>query len=168
MKFGIDLGHNCSPDIGASGIQREDNLILQVGKRVIKKLLDKGHTIVETCPHSAVSVLNSLRQRVTVANQAKVDIFVSIHFNAFNRRAHGTEVLVASERGRVIAQPILAEICKLGFVNRGVKFRTDLFVLNQTNMPAVLIECCFCDSATDMKRFDAEAIADARRSLFVI
>ena len=36
-----------------------------------------------------------------------------------------------------------------GFINRGAKKRTDLFFLNNTEMPAILMEVCFVDSEAD-------------------
>jgi N-acetylmuramoyl-L-alanine amidase len=42
-----------------------------------------------------------------------------------------------------------------------VKPRLDLYVLNKTIMPAILIECAFCDSERDMKNYDTEAMAEA-------
>jgi N-acetylmuramoyl-L-alanine amidase len=38
MKFGIDIGHNCPPDTGATGIEQEDKLTLAVGEVVINNL----------------------------------------------------------------------------------------------------------------------------------
>ena len=92
MKFGIDIGHNCSPhDTGAVGIQREDNLTKAVGQRVMEKLTSAGHTVVDCSPGRASSLQSSLLQRTSKANQAQVDVFVSIHFNAFNGKASGSE-----------------------------------------------------------------------------
>lgn len=162
MKFGIDIGHNCPPDTGAVGIQREDVLTMDVGTRLIQKLRQAGHTVVECKPSSASSVVDSLRRRVYKANQERVDVFVSIHFNAFNRIANGSEVYAISNRGRAIATPVLIEIIKQGFRNRGVK-SANFLVLKDTKMPAILIECCFCDSQTDMRLFDAEKMAEAIR-----
>lgn len=35
MKFGIDMGHNCPPDTGATGIKQEDALTKAVGTQLI-------------------------------------------------------------------------------------------------------------------------------------
>lgn len=161
MKFGIDSGHNCPPDTGARGIKIEDNLTLDVGNRVITKLRALGNEVVVCKPSSASTVRESLSKRCTIANGSKVDIFVSIHFNAFNRQANGTEIFATSEQGRKIAKPVLDEIIKLGFFNRGVKSGSHLFVLRNTDMPAILVECCFIDSAKDMNLFEPEAMANA-------
>lgn len=161
MKFGIDSGHNCPPDTGARGIKIEDNLTLDVGNRVITKLRALGNEVVVCKPSSASTVRESLSKRCTIANGSKVDIFVSIHFNAFNRQANGTEIFATSEQGRKIAKPVLDQIIKLGFFNRGVKSGSHLFVLRNTDMPAILVECCFIDSAKDMNLFEPEAMANA-------
>ncbi|KOP27503.1 cell wall hydrolase [Hapalosiphon sp. MRB220] len=161
MKFGIDCGHNCPPDTGARGIKIEDNLTLEVGNRVISKLNALGHQAVSCKPDRASTVGDSLRKRCNTANANKVDIYVSIHFNAFNRQANGTEVFAVSDTGRKYAKPVLDEIVKLGFFNRGVKNGSHLFVLKNTNMTAILIECCFVDSQKDMNLYNAEAMANA-------
>ena len=161
MKFGIDSGHNCPPDTGARGIKVEDNLTLDVGNRVIAKLRALGNEVVVCKPSSASTVRDSLSKRCSTANASRVDIFVSIHFNAFNRQANGTEVFATSDTGRKIAKPVLDEIVKLGFFNRGVKSGSHLFVLKNTDMPAILIEGCFVDSQKDMNLYNPEAMANA-------
>ncbi len=161
MKFGIDMGHNCPPDTGARGIKFEDNLTMEVGNKVIAKLKSLGHEAISCTPNSARTVSQSLGRRCDIANRNKVDVFVSIHFNAFNGQANGTEVFAMSDAGRKIAQPVLDEIIKLGFFNRGVKNGSHLYVIRNTNMPGILIECCFIDSAKDMQLYDGEAMANA-------
>ncbi|BAY38325.1 cell wall hydrolase/autolysin [Nostoc sp. NIES-2111] len=160
MKFGIDIGHNCPPDTGASGIKQEDGLTKAVGTLLIQKLKDAGHTVVNCTPTSAGDVDDSLRQRVDKANSNNVNIFVSIHFNAANKEANGSEIYAISNSAKGIAQSVLKEIVQLGFRDRGVKSKS-FFVLKNTQMPAILIECCFCDSQIDMDRFNAEDMAEA-------
>ena len=121
MKYGIDIGHNCPPDTGARGIRQEDNLTMEVGTRVISKLKYLGHQVIDCKPSRASSVGNSLQQRCNIANSNRVDVFVSIHFNSFNRQANGTEIFTASDTGRRISQSVLDNIVKLGYFNRGVK-----------------------------------------------
>jgi N-acetylmuramoyl-L-alanine amidase len=161
MKYGIDIGHNAPPDTGARGIRFEDEMTMDVGTRVINKLRALGHTVVSCLPRSASSVTNSLWQRCNVANLNRVDVFVSIHFNAFNRIVNGTEVFAASEAGEKIAAPVLREIVALGFNNRGVKNGAHLYVIRNTSSPAILVECCFCDSKRDMDLYDPEKLANA-------
>ena len=161
MKFAIDIGHNAPPkDRGAMGIRFEDELTRGVGRELIKILVRNKHTVIETAPTFALDVISSLKWRVKEAHYGNADVFVSIHFNAFNSRAHGTEIYALSRIGLGIATEINTEIVKLGFYNRGVK-RAPFYVLKHTTMPAVLIECCFCDSKKDMDLFDAKKMATA-------
>ncbi|MEI6441900.1 MAG: N-acetylmuramoyl-L-alanine amidase [Nostocales cyanobacterium ELA583] len=161
MKYGIDIGHNCPPDTGAEGIKSENKLTMEVGNKVIAKLESLGHTVIACKPNSANTVNQSLGSRCEKANSNRVDIFVSIHFNAFNGQANGTEVFAISDAGKKTAQSVLNEIVKLGFFNRGVKSGSHLYVLRNTNMPGILIEGCFIDSAKDMQIYDGEAMANA-------
>jgi N-acetylmuramoyl-L-alanine amidase len=161
MKFGIDIGHNCPPDSGAEGIKSENKLTMEVGNKVIAKLENLGHTVIACKPNSARTVNQSLGSRCEKANSNRVDIFVSIHFNAFNGQANGTEVFAISDAGKKVAQKVLDEIVKLGFFNRGVKSGSHLYVLRRTNMPGILIECCFIDSAKDIQLYDGETMANA-------
>ncbi|WP_341528583.1 N-acetylmuramoyl-L-alanine amidase [Nostoc sp. UHCC 0302] len=161
MRYGIDIGHNCPPDTGARGIKFEDNLTLDVGNRVIAKLKALGHEVISCKPDSAGTVRDSLSKRCSKANSSNVGVYVSIHFNCFNGQANGTEVFATSETGRKIAKPVLDEIVKLGFFNRGVKSGSHLYVLKNTDMPAILVEGCFIDSSKDMNLFNPEAMANA-------
>ncbi|QLE48271.1 N-acetylmuramoyl-L-alanine amidase [Nostoc sp. C057] len=160
MKFGIDMGHNCPPDTGATGIKQEDALTKAVGTQLIQKLRAANHTAIDCTPTSASSVTDSLRQRTNKANANNVNVYVSIHFNKFNAKAHGTEIYAISNASQGIAESVLKEIVQLGFYNRGVK-DTGFFVLKNTQMPAILIECCFCDAKVDMDLFDVEKMAEA-------
>lgn len=97
----------------------------------------------------------SLSTRVKTANNAKADIFVSIHHNAgINGRSGGGTVVYhyknSVDRGR--AQRLYDSVVgKTGLVgNRANKVSVgDYYVINQTNMPALLLENGFMDSTKD-------------------
>lgn len=161
MKIALDIGHNCYPDLGAVAIGYECDMNLNVGTLLTKKLATKGIIVILTKPRTAKSVGLSLKKRVTTANDLNCDYFVSIHHNAFNGTAHGSEVYAVSPTGSKLAQNILDQIINLGFYNRGVKNGRHLYVLTSTNMPAVLVEGCFVDSQKDMALWDPEKMADA-------
>jgi hypothetical protein len=70
----------------------------------------------------------------------------------------GTEVLYVTQQ--TLAADTSLAIAQAGtFINRGAKKRTDLFFLNNTAKPAVLLEVCFVDSSADAdlyrQHFDA-------------
>lgn len=160
-KYAIDLGHGCVFDGGAVGIETEEFLINSAGKRLIEKLMRLGHHVIECRPQSAKSTKDSLQKRCDIANAGNADVYISLHANKFNAQAHGCECYAMSPRASVVASSICEKISALGFFNRGVKNGSHLFVLRETNMPAVLVEMCFIDSQKDMSMFDAEKMANA-------
>ena len=148
MKIFINPGHG-GKDTGAVGnglIERDVNL--RIGNLVAKylKAVDYDVTLIQ---HGGVK--NDLEYICREANNWHADLFVSIHCNAFDCCAHGTETFYVSERGRKLASAIQNQIVSsVGTFNRGVK-TTDYFVLLNTDMPAVLVECAFIDNPHDAK-----------------
>ena len=147
-------------DTGAIGIKPEDELTMAVGTKLSELLKLAGHTTIDCLPESARDLKDSLAKRTQKANISHANIFVSIHFNAFNGKAHGAEVFALSRIGQRIARDVLDEICKLGYYDRGVK-SANFYVLKYTKMPAILIECAFVDSAKDMALLDVDSMARA-------
>lgn len=93
---------------------------------------------------------------VPQVNREGCDLFVSFHRNASGAGASGYETCVYSNQGyaKTFADKMNAGMDSFGFKNRGTKIRTDLYVLNSTNMPAVLMELGFIDSSVDNALFD--------------
>ena len=156
----IDLGHNVSRPTtfgAANGIYSEDYLIREVGKKVIYKLRSMGYNVVETLPQGNYSQNQELSLRAKTANANEVSKFVSIHFNSGPAGAHGTEVYYSSRAGsKNMATQMVANLSNsFNFRNRGAKNGDHLYVLNSTNMPAVLVEGCFLDPI-DMNKFIAK------------
>jgi N-acetylmuramoyl-L-alanine amidase len=82
-----------------------------------------------------------------MANNWGADVFVSIHSNAGG--GHGTETLYVSSAGQLLGGHVNdALVAALGLPDRGLKLRTDLHVLNATDMPAALTEVLFHDCTT--------------------
>lgn len=163
-KIAIDMGHNANFDSGANGIRFEDNLTKEVGTRVMNKLMELGYNVVPVNPmnpQGTMSTVDSLQQRTNAANANEVNKYVSIHFNAFNGSANGSEVYYSKSGSAPLAQNILNELVSLGFANRGIKDGSNLYVIKNTNAPAVLVECCFVDSQIDMQIYNADNTANA-------
>ncbi|ACA55839.1 N-acetylmuramoyl-L-alanine amidase [Clostridium botulinum] len=162
MKIGIDCGHTLSgADYGAVGIKAESNLTREVGTRVISKLQALGHTVIKCYKDTCSNLNDSLSYRTNTANNYNVDLYVSIHFNAFSGSAYGTEVLTYGGKSFTEASRVLNNICALGYTNRGIKDGSSLYVLKHTKAKAMLIECCFCDNSGDMSIYNAENMANA-------
>ena len=171
MKINVHAGHNPDGKVacGACGIIKESTEARKVAKEVIRILREKGHTVYNCTVDNGASQSDVLKKIVTKCNLHKVDLDVSIHFNAGagdkkgNGKTTGTEVYVysATSAAKPAAERVVKKIAALGFKNRGVKIRTDLYVLRQTNSPAMLIECCFVDDKDDVKLYNYKKMAEA-------
>lgn len=161
----IDIGHNVPYDRGAVGIRKEDDLNRLVGNALISKLKGRGIKVVNCTPSTAKSLNDSLYQRVVTANNSGATLFVSIHHNACPG-GYGTEVLCIKDNyqgglSTKVGQAILNELASTGLRNRGIKDRRDLYVINNTSMPALIVECAFVDSSLDMANYNPEKTAVA-------
>jgi N-acetylmuramoyl-L-alanine amidase len=135
---------------GASGILDEVDEARKVVEAVAENLRARGAE-AETF-HDDVSMTQSenLGRIVDFHNSRSRQVDVSVHFNAYveTTKPMGSEVLYVSQS--TLAGQMSSAISKAGkFINRGPKKRTDLYFLNNTDMPAILIEVCFVDSQAD-------------------
>jgi hypothetical protein len=110
----------------------------------------------------------NLHTIVNYHNSRTRDLDLSLHFNAYSEttKPMGTEVLYVTQQS--LAAKVSQAIADAGdFIDRGAKKRTDLFFLNNTNEPAILIETCFVDSKADADLYNkffnhiCDAIAEA-------
>jgi hypothetical protein len=85
------------------------------------------------------------------------DLDISVHFNAYaeTEKPMGCEVLYVTQDE--LAEDMSALIADAGgLINRGAKYRDDLYFLNQTDPTtygAILIETCFVDSLADTELY---------------
>ncbi len=171
MRINIHAGHNADgrTACGAIGFIRESTEARRVKDAVIGMLRQLGHTVYDCTVDDAAGVSDNLRQIVAKCNAHEVDLDVSIHFNSGakdsggNGRTTGTEVYVysSSSKAKARAEKVCQAIAELGFRNRGVKYSTGLYVLRNTNSPAMLVECCFVDDRDDVQLYDCQKMAEA-------
>ena len=171
MVINVHAGHN--PDgkkaCGAIGLIKESTEARNVKNRVIELLRADGHTVYDCTVDNGINKSNVLTKIVKKCNAHKADIDVSIHLNAGvsdkngNGHTTGTECYIYSSTSasQDEAIRICNNIAALGFKNRGVKVRKNLYVLKKTKSPAVLVECCFVDDADDVRLYNTEKIAIA-------
>lgn len=97
-----------------------------------------------------------LLERSIIANEAKADIFVSIHCNAIDNGPNVQGLIVfhypGSERGKALAQSIQTPACEFtGAKDRGVD-HANFSVVRETYMPAVLVETGFMTCHEELMR----------------
>lgn len=91
-------------------------------------------------------------------NDLNPDFIISLHCNAFNQSASGTEVLYyhRSKKGKEMASALNTRLVKaLGLNNRGIKAKSAEdrggSLLKNTNAPCVIAEPFFIDNDSDLK-----------------
>lgn len=155
MKIAVRGGHNFLAT-GASALIDETTEDRKVKDSLIKYLNQLGHTVLDVTPGN-IDADSDLVYGVSKANNWGADLFISIHFNkAYNiyNGAIGTETWVYSKSDNYndeeYAQRIVDSIGALGFINRGVKERTNLYELKATKMASVIVEVCFVEATKDV------------------
>lgn len=162
MKIVISAGHG-------KYVQGADALINEVdsARRVVEATSDwlrqTGHDVVEFYDDVSTTQDENLARIVDFHNAQTRDLDVSVHFNSYEDTEDpvGTECLYLTQED--LAGRISATIAQAGgLIDRGPKYR-DLYFLNNTEAPAVLIEVCFVDSETDVELYQAnfEQICEA-------
>ena len=163
----IDAGHGgANPGAVYNGRQEKDDalaLSLAVGRLLEQNGVDVFYT-------RTTDIYESPTQKAQEGNAVGADYFVSIHRNSspYPNQYTGIETLVYNRYGEAgrLAYNINSRLEAIGFENQGVNERTNLVVLNKTQMPAVLVEVGFINTDADNQLFDerfddiAKAIAD--------
>lgn len=147
MHIAIAGGHSAIAR-GASGYLDE----YECDRAFVAQLIDAFDVqgwYVTDCSNEEPDVSAELREECRIANASGADLFIAVHFNSGG--GTGTEVWhYPYSSAETYAQDVSRELASaLGLPNRGAKSTTGLYVLNHTEMPAILIEVCFVDSEAD-------------------
>lgn len=163
MKINISAGHNPDGKIasGAAGYILESTEARKVTDLIYEIMSDNGYVVRNCTCNSGTSIKDVLNKIVSKHNSTERDLDVSIHFNAGG--GNGVETLIYSSGSKSVpyAISVTESIAKIGFKNRGVKLRPDLYFLKNTKAPAILIECCFVDSKEDIDKYNYVTMAHA-------
>lgn len=155
MKIVISSGHGLYVR-GASGILDEVDEARRVVDELAHELRERDVEVTTFHDDVSTSQNENLNRIVDFHNSQVRDCDVSVHFNCYEQTSGpmGTECLYVTQQD--VAARVSEAIAMVGFIDRGAKKRTDLFFLNNTAMPAILIEVCFVDSETDATIYEAE------------
>src|SRR5262245_5316104 len=155
MKVVISSGHSTRcrgaagpPPWGLDEVNEATRVVDRVATLLGSNCVAKFHDTVSTTQNE------NLNRIVSFHNSKSRELDVSVHFNAYQSttKPMGTEVLWVTQQS-LAGQISSALATAQGLPNRGAKKRTDLYFLNNTNMPAILIEVCFVDSQADASAY---------------
>ncbi|HCC07848.1 MAG TPA: hypothetical protein DEP72_06800 [Clostridiales bacterium] len=154
----IDAGHGGSdPGATVSGIfEKNINLVITTK---IEELIEADGNIKVYVTRDKDNY-PTLQDRAKIAEDVQADVFVSVHNNAtLSEKAIGTETLyfpLSTKNASGLDAKILAEIVQstvaneLGSKDRGVIARSDLYVLKNTTMPAIIVEIGYMTNPTEL------------------
>jgi N-acetylmuramoyl-L-alanine amidase len=160
----ISSGHGIKVR-GASGYLDEVDEAIRVMETVADILLKHGFGVITFTDEISSNQSDNLEAIVDFHNAQTRELDVSVHFNAYTKtdKPMGTEVLYLTAADA--AARVSNAISKAGFLNRGAKYRDDLYFLNQTEQTtfgAILIEVCFVDSKADAELYTDRFLAVCR------
>ena len=161
MKIGIIVGHsilkNGSITSANSSFCNEYLYCKELGE-YIRKIGEKTiHKIdIIQCPERVFNKsIEEKKYKLDKINGKKYDMILELHLNSSNNtNATGTEVLYYSDRGKIIADRIYKKTNNILNRKRGIKKRTDLYILRDTDCPATLLELFFISNIEDFKTME--------------
>ena len=169
MKVAVFCGHGTSTDGGWDAgcvykhkgkVYTEASLMKKVTESCVYYLRQCGVDVVTDVP---ANKLNMVKQ-TELSNNSGVKLHVAFHCD-FSGAPSGTIPLYTSAEGRKAAKWMNKYVMTYSSLKtRGLKYRKDLYELNQTNAPAVIFECgsIKADLVTLVREYDAIGFGAAR------
>ena len=165
----IDAGHG-GEDSGAvsSGNVYEKDLNLEIALKLGEYLEASGYSVVYTRTEDkllyteeenikGLRKINDLKNRTLIANSYSDAILVSIHMNSFGMEScSGLQVYYGTNdpTSQTLAESVQGEVVKrLQSTNkRKVKPGKDIYVLENSTNPAILVECGFLSNPEECEK----------------
>lgn len=162
MRIALCVGHSIlkngsctSADGRKFGGCQEYNWCKAFGKNVKKALEKNGHQVhLIICPEKKFgSHYQERKYKLDIINSGDYDLLIELHLNSSTKpTSEGVEVLYKSKAGKKYAEAVEKELEKV-FKHRGTtKKRDNLYILNQTEPVAILIEAFFCTNKAEYKK----------------
>jgi len=153
----IDAGHGGWDPGKVSGKVQEKDINLEIARKLQTYLELGGATVIVTRfddDDVARTKSSDMYKRKMTSNTSQADIFVSIHQNSFDGASvRGAQVFYfnRSDSSKRLAECIQSTIKDNLIANNRfeAKPNDNYYVLKQTSMPAVLVECGFLSNSND-------------------
>lgn len=164
VKIMLDAGHGYNTPGKRTPDGMREFEFNSVVAAYAKKFLEGYQNVTVYFAHDASGKRDvPLQERTDNANRLKVNVYVSVHANAYGQgwnTANGIETYVhpiIPAETRAIATKIHNQlISKTRMTNRGVK-NANFHVLRETDMNAVLVECGFMTNQSDASKLKSDA-----------
>jgi N-acetylmuramoyl-L-alanine amidase len=166
----IDAGHG-GIDPGASsndGKVKEKDLALQISQKIQQLASSYNVNVVMTrtddnLPGNTTDIKDGLRARTALTQKIKPDLFITIHISSTDLQTNvtpdnGFEIWVSNkddnsntQLSKQLGTAVVQELSKIYQTSQSLKQRsTNIWVLEQSPCPALLIECGFITNDKDL------------------
>lgn len=158
----IDAGHGGTDDGAVYNGMKEKDLALDLALLLKERLEANDYDVFLTRSSDDLTgqydVNNNNRinptERVELINSFHADLVISLHLNSYatDPSVSGLEILYGdnSELSKELADTLITPVIEAcGTKNRGVKYRPDVLILQESAVPIVLIETGFITNQTD-------------------
>ena len=172
LLFALEAGHGGSNEgaLGHMGTKEKD--VNAAAVAALKKVLEeRGATTILVRPGDTDPTLTA---RVEAANEVNANLYVAIHANSAGNgrgflKVSGMSTYYKDKHCRLLAQLVYNNLLGLGWNEFGVVGNFSYSPLQNTRMPAILIEQAFMSNPADEARLldptyqqqQAQAVADA-------
>lgn len=160
MKILLVAGHGAG-DPGAIGNGFQEHALARELAQKLQKILNNYADV------SLFDINKNMYAYLKSGNTfdfSPYDYILEIHFNAASPTGVGTEILVhTKQNGISVEECILNNMTQLGFKNRGIKRRSNLYNMNylfNKGKDYALLETCFITSNDDMNKYAADQVAE--------
>lgn len=171
----IDAGHGGQDPGAQHGGVKEKDINLDIALRLKSVLEAKGSTVILTRNEDRDFYLPGyvkgrmakrveLNHRISIATTHNADLFISIHANSFPRNnSYGMETYyhLQSSAGKVLAERIQTQLGLIQGDNKRLAKAGDYYIINQTKMPAVIVEVGFLSNPRERKMLGNEEYRDS-------
>ena len=146
-----DAGHgDWDPGKVAKDGTLEKDINLKIA-RYLQSYLEQSGGFVLTTRIDDTALSNKkredLKERKNIANNENVDLLISIHQNSFPKESvKGAQVFyyVGSKESKKLAECVQDRLKEIDITNNRVaKENKDYYLLKQTTMPSIIVECGF-------------------------
>lgn len=163
----IDAGHG-GEDPGKVGVngELEKDINLQIAQKVKALLEQQGIEVLMTRQDDSAldSKLEDMKQRVTLINETKPVLAVSIHQNSYSDSSvRGAQVFyyTDSEVSKEAALMMQEELKQMDTAHaREAKGNNTFYMLKKTNVPIIIVECGFLSNPEEAKLLTTEEYQD--------
>ena len=160
MRILLTVGHSklkngsiTSADGSKFGGGNEYTYCKSLSKYVKKYIQKNGHEVdLVVCPEGQFTKYTEEKTyKIAIEHATSYDLVMELHLNAAaTSTAEGCEVLYKTSKGKKYADKIQKQLAKV-FKNRGTVKMDNLYMLNQTKAPAIILETFFCTNPKEWK-----------------